>query len=78
MAEHTAIGATELFFGRSLLDAAKEEAQRLAEVHPIAIESDPPPPPNVSWGTDWMASEETLMLINQVTTQRQATTRALP
>jgi len=65
MVEHTAIGATERFFGRSLLDAAKQEAQRLMEAQPVAIEADPPPPPNVTFGTDWVSTEETLMLINQ-------------
>jgi len=66
LAEHTASAATERFFARSYYDLALDEAHRLErESKKPLVVSNPPPPPNVTFGGDFVASEDALMLVNQ-------------
>jgi len=65
MAEMTTIGASERFFGRTLLDAAVHAAATRSASEAILVDADPPPPPNITFGGDFTAGEEMLYLINQ-------------
>jgi len=51
---------------KTMHDAAKEKAAaKPAQVKADLVEAPPPPQPNVSFGTDFVANEDNLMLINQ-------------
>ena len=77
LAEHSAAAATERFFSRSVYDVALEEATRIERERKAAARSavseaivvedtkPRPPPPNVSFGGDFVAAEDALMLIDQ-------------
>ena len=77
LAERSANAATERFFARSVYDVALEEATRIererkaaarsavSEAILIADDKDRPAMPNVSFGGDFVANEEALMLVDQ-------------